>query len=62
MIAPFDVFEEDAAGPVWLGEVHSVEEAQTLCKNRSNYTKERKYFILSMTGKRFDLSLGDSTS
>jgi hypothetical protein len=23
MIAPFDVFEEDAAGPMWIGEAHS---------------------------------------
>jgi hypothetical protein len=60
MIAPFDLFEEDAAGPRWISEVHSVEEAQTLCKSRNNY-KEKKYFVLSLkTSKRIDLNLDET--
>jgi hypothetical protein len=60
MIAPFDVFEDDVAGLMWIGEVHSVEEAQTLCKSRSNY-KEKKYFVLSLkTSKRLDLKLDET--
>jgi hypothetical protein len=61
MIAPFDVFEEDAAGPMWMGEVHSVEEAKTLVKSLPNYSKEKKYFILGMTtSDQFDLNLDET--
>jgi hypothetical protein len=60
MIAPFDVFEKDAAGPMWIGEANSVEEAQTLCKGRSNY-QEKKYFVLSLkTSNRLDLNLDET--
>jgi hypothetical protein len=63
MIAPFDVFEEDAAGPMWIGEAHSVEEAKTLVKSLPNYSKEKKYFVLGMTtSDRFELILGESAS
>jgi hypothetical protein len=62
MIAPFDVFEEDAAGPMWMGEVHSVEEAKTLVKSWPNYSKKKKYFVLSLkTSSRFDLSLDEAS-
>jgi hypothetical protein len=45
---------------MWIGEAHSVEEAQTLCKSRSNY-KEKKYFVLSLkTSKRLDLKLDET--
>jgi hypothetical protein len=55
------VFEEDAAGPMWIGVVHSIEDAQALCKSKSNYSQEKKYFVLSLkTGNRFDLSLDES--
>jgi hypothetical protein len=61
MIAPFDVFEDDPAGPMWIGEANSVEEAQTLCKSRSNY-KEKKYFVISLkTSKRIDLNLDEAS-
>jgi hypothetical protein len=63
MIAPFDVFEEDDEGPIWIGDAHSVEEALALVKSLTNYSKEKKYFILNVTaGKRIDLRLGGSTS
>jgi hypothetical protein len=63
MIAPFDVFEEDAAGPMWIGVSQSLEEANALVKSKANYSKEKKYFALSLTtGNRFDLNLDDSTS
>jgi hypothetical protein len=48
MIAPFDVFEDDAAGPMWLGDVNSVEEAKALAESRPTYSKEKKYFVLSL--------------
>jgi hypothetical protein len=61
MIAPFDLFEEDAAGPRWIGEVHSVEEAKALVKRLPSYSKEKTYFVLSIrTSDRFDLNLNES--